>query len=200
MLCSRLTLLGNRRQLKSHRRQSLGSFLCQLPERTVSCPLTHLLRLIYFEMARCCCCVNIRTGALILGLLGLVLAVAELVPLVPYLGDWNGFNPIKENLQNFFYIFEQVLEEHKFEKVQIDAIISDIKLYLWSIVLGEAIAAGVYCFASLLLVFGVRCNKRGLMLPYLFIQVSLATCHCFQGVKLSGLDVMAPSPLNGTQV
>lgn len=124
-------------------------------------------------MAKCCFCIDVRAGALVLGLLGFLFAVVELVPLVPYLADWNGFNPINKNLETFFYILEQVLEDQKFEKDRIKSIIADIKLYLWPTFLGEAIAAGVYSFLALLLVFGIRCQKRGLMLPYLFVQVTL---------------------------
>ena len=132
-----------------------------------------------FVMAKCCCCINVRTGALILGLLGALLAAAELVPLVPYLAEWDQFNPIKENLEQFFFVFEQMLEEHKFDKDQIDEIIANIKEYFWPIVLGETVSAAVYVLISVLLIVGVQCQKRGLMLPYLIIQVTSHHFFCY---------------------
>ena len=42
-------------------------------------------------MSKCCCCINVRTGALILGIIGVLLAAVELVPLIPYLVEWDEF-------------------------------------------------------------------------------------------------------------
>lgn len=142
-------------------------------------------------MAKCCCCINVRTGALILGFLGTLFAVAELVPLVPYLAEWDQFNPIKENMEKFFYVFEQMLEEHQFNKEQIDEIIANIKEYLWPIVLGETISAGVYILISVLLMVGVQCTKRGLMLPYLIIQMACIVLFVVAGIAATvGLFIL----------
>ena len=126
-------------------------------------------------MSKCCCCINVRTGALILGIIGVLLAAVELVPLIPYLVEWDEFNPIGENLEKFFYVLEQMLEEHHFDKDQIDEILASFKDYIWPSVLGETLSAGFYILCSLALVFGVQCKKRALMLPYMIIQVIVDT-------------------------
>ena len=64
-------------------------------------------------MRRCCCCVSVHAGSVLLGLLGVILAGLELAVLVPYLVDVDvrDFNPIKANLHDFFYILGKTIQD-----------------------------------------------------------------------------------------
>jgi len=61
---------------------------------------------------RCCCCIPIVVGATILGLIGLIFSAGELGLLIPYMLDQyevvdvSAFNPIKDNLQNLYKVFQ----------------------------------------------------------------------------------------------
>ena len=123
-------------------------------------------------MSKCCCCLSVTTGAKILGLIGILLGAAELVPLVPYLIESDAFNPIEENIERIFYVIEQVLEDHKFDNDSIETIVESLRAYIWPAILGEAISAGIFIFFAFLLLLGIHLKKRGLMLPYMIIQVS----------------------------
>jgi hypothetical protein len=122
-------------------------------------------------MSKCCCCLSVTTGATILGLIGILMAAAELVPLVPYLIESESFNPIRENVEKMFYVMEQMLEENKFTKDEIDEIVLNIRAYLWPFILGETISSGLYALLAFFLVIGVQMRKRVLMLPYMIVQV-----------------------------
>ena len=122
-------------------------------------------------MSKCCCCLSVTTGATILGLIGFLLAASELVPLVPYLIEAESFNPIRENVEKVFFVMEQMLEENKFTKEEIEEIVTNIRAYLWPFVLGETISSGLYALLAFFLVLGVQCRKRALMLPYMIVQV-----------------------------
>ncbi len=64
-------------------------------------------------MRKCCCCVGVHVGAVILGILGVLLAALELAVLIPYLlgVDEETFNPIKQNTDHIFYIMEKMMKE-----------------------------------------------------------------------------------------
>ena len=67
-------------------------------------------------MRKCCCCVSVHAGGVLLGLLGVLLAAAELAVLVPYLMGLDpdsSFNPIEGNLDSVFFILEKMVKEAK---------------------------------------------------------------------------------------
>lgn len=138
-------------------------------------------------MRKCCCCISVHIGASILGFLGLALCLLELVVLIPYMIDVDVeiFNPIKKNLDEFFYILEQMLEHHKFERSQIDQILSDIRQYLWPTFLTATVEAGIYGLACLLMIIGASCKVRGLMLPYLILQMVAILILILLGVAVT---------------
>jgi len=96
-----------------------------------------------------------------------------MVLLIPYLLeiDTEVFNPIQKNVENVFYILEQMLEQNEFQKDQIQEIIGNLKQYLFPTFVGSTIEAGVYGLCCLLMMIGASCKVRGLMLPYLILQL-----------------------------
>ena len=127
-------------------------------------------------MSKCCCCCSVTTGATILGVLGMFLACLELVPLIPFLADVESFNPIGENKEQIFFIVQQILEEDRLSKQEIEVYVENIRSYMWPAFLAEAISSGIFAVFALLLVVGVQSRKRALMLPYMIIQVCFILC------------------------
>lgn len=122
-------------------------------------------------MRKCCCCISVHVGAAILGAIGFLLAAAELVVLIPYLMDVDTFNPIKHHVEEGFFVFEKVLAQHHFNEDEINQIAENIRQYLWPVLVGETCGAGVYALFCILLMVGSMCQVRGLMLPYLIMQM-----------------------------
>ena len=127
-------------------------------------------------MSKCCCCCSVTTGATILGVLGMFLACLELVPLIPFLADVESFNPIGENKEQIFFIVQQILEEDRLSKQEIEVYVENIRSYMWPAFLAEAISSGIFAVFARLLVVGVQSRKRALMLPYMIIQVCFIFC------------------------
>ena len=126
-------------------------------------------------MRKCCCCIPILAGATVLGFVGLVLCALEFVVTIPYLAnvDAEQFNPLKGNL---VYMYEQI--EFGIKQVTNgtepeirEAIMSEIQDYTWTTILSEAISTGVYFIITLMMICGIQCDLRGLMIPYLVIQM-----------------------------
>ena len=126
-------------------------------------------------MRKCCCCIPILGGATTLGLVALVLCALEFVVTIPFLADIsiNTFNPLKGNIE---YLYEQIdfaLEQvinHTDTQLR-ETIMKEIRDYTWTAVLCEAISTGVYFSIALMMICGIQCDMRGLMIPYLVIQM-----------------------------
>ena len=62
-------------------------------------------------MRRCCCCISVHAGSVILGIVAVVLAGLELAVLMPYLLDLEGFNPIGNHMDTAEKIIEETLKD-----------------------------------------------------------------------------------------
>lgn len=136
-------------------------------------------------MRRCCCCVSVHTGSIILGVLGILLSLLELVPIVPYLAEYDGFNPIQENMKEFTYVTENILEEHNMTKAEAEKIVQGFTQWLGTGLLVEGVLAGMFALFSFLMVSGVACKQRILMLPYLIQLMLCILLFVIFGVVLS---------------
>jgi hypothetical protein len=138
-------------------------------------------------MRKCCCCISVHIGAAILGFIGLTICLLELVVIIPYLlqVDKDVFNPIEHNLNDIFFIFEETLESNNFEKERVDEIVTDVQNYLWPTFLGAGVEAGVYGLCCLLLMIGASCQVRGLMVPYLILQMLAVIILILVGVAVT---------------
>ena len=122
---------------------------------------------------KCCCCIPVVVGAAILGLIALLFCAAELAVLIPYLAEFDieTFNPIQQNLNDIYYVFEDLLQncvteascpfnmttEYK------QTIMTEVKSYESTVLMGAAVESGVYGLTALLMVIGIAC-KVGLYL------------------------------------
>merc|ERR1712029_1003744 len=99
--------------------------------------------------------------------------MGELAVLVPYLFeiDPEVFNPVQQNLEDFYFVLEKTLKENQIDKDTIDEVLKNLKEYLWPTFLGSAVESGVYALCCLLMMIGASCQVRGLMVPYLILQM-----------------------------
>jgi hypothetical protein len=145
-------------------------------------------------MRKCCCCVSVHVGAAILGSIGLIICALELVFSIPFIFDFDidVFNPIKANQDIFFQTIENEFEELKKQDVNktvdwsiVDAAIEHTKTYLWSTFIGATVETGVYALSCILLIMGALCQVRGLMIPYLILQMLVMIVVILVGIALS---------------
>jgi hypothetical protein len=124
-------------------------------------------------MKKCCCCIPILEGATVIGFITLALCALKLVLTIPYLAgiDVETFNPIQNNLQ---YMYDQI--EYATKNVSRDAdltksIVPNVEENTWEIILSDTVSTVVYFIVSLMMICGIRCKMRGLMLPYMVVQM-----------------------------
>jgi len=124
-------------------------------------------------MRKCCCCISVHVGSAILGFIGLMMCAAELVLLLPYLFKVEEFNPIEKHQAGFWKVLEETVEETKNPNITYyyNQFITTVQPYSWAACVGFAIEAGIYSICCLLLIIGASCRIRGLMIPYLIIQM-----------------------------
>lgn len=124
-------------------------------------------------MRKCCCCISVHVGSAILGFIGLMMCAAELVLLLPYLFKVEEFNPIEDNQATWLKAMEEQVKEMKNENITYiyNQVLPTVQQYSWAAFVGFAIHAGIYSICCLLLIIGASCRIRGLMIPYLIIQM-----------------------------
>lgn len=133
-------------------------------------------------MRKCCCCISVHVGSLLLGILGLLICALELVVIIPFLLDCEEFNPIEENSRQFFYIVEKMLQEQlNMTSNETQEIVAHGEEWLSTAMLVEAASAGIYLVVCLLMVIGVGCRSRCLMLPYLIVQMFVSVVFALVG-------------------
>lgn len=125
-------------------------------------------------MRKCCCCIPILGGATVLGLIALVLCALEFVVTIPYLADIDEdiFNPLKGNIEYLNHQIEGVFKNvFQNDTEKIEGIMVEVKDYYRTSILSEAISTGVYFILSFMMICGIHCDIRGLMIPYLVVQM-----------------------------
>jgi len=137
-------------------------------------------------MRKCCCCISVHIGAVILGTIGLAICLLELVVLIPYLLNIQEFNPIGDNANEIFFQFEKMMKAKQQEMGWDDEVIkntvAEVKDKLWPTLLGATAEAGVYGLSCLLLILGAACQVRALMLPYMILQMIVLIVFMLIGI------------------
>ena len=127
-------------------------------------------------MRKCCCCIPILGGATFLGFIAIMLCALEFVVTIPYLLkiDIDVFNPLQSNLEYLYdqleYGFQSVINETDNPHLT-EEIMAQVRAYTWTAIISEACCTGVYLIISLMMVCGIQCDMRGLMLPYMIVQM-----------------------------
>lgn len=136
-------------------------------------------------MRKCCFCISVHTGTIVLAVLAMILAALELTVLIPYLLGSTDFNPIQHHLQEFYFGLENVLEERNFTQEQQDEVILLVDSSLWPTFLFETVSASLYLLSAILLIVGVWCKLRSLMLPYMILQMLVLILVVIFGIVIT---------------
>lgn len=134
----------------------------------------------------CCCCIPVLGGATLIGILGVLLSLAYMAPLVAYQADLDAdtqWNPIKEHIKHIEWGIERSIEEVNktvagpsgvgISKEMIDEVMKTFEDNLPIGLMIDLVFTGVYALLCLLMVIGIHCDMRGLMIPYLMLQMLL---------------------------
>lgn len=121
-------------------------------------------------MRNCCCC-KVTTGSLLLGILTLIAAALVLVPLIGFITDTDiqGLNVIKQNQKIIEKVLEDSLKTHSWTKDNKDDIMRQFREWFPTVILVNALYAGITALFSFILILGVSCKVRCLMIPYLIL-------------------------------
>jgi len=144
-------------------------------------------------MRRCCCCISVHAGSVILGIVAVVLAGLELAVLIPYLLNLDGFNPIGHHMDTAEKILEETLKDqgHLNESMTED-IMGIFRDYIGTALITETVLAGIYALFAILMIAGVKSRVRGLMVPYLVFQMLAFIITVLAGIAITvGLFFMS---------
>jgi hypothetical protein len=124
-------------------------------------------------MKKCCFCCQVQTGSVILGLANFVLPVLAIIPLAGYWSgtDIEGLNFIKVNQKQLEFVLEDSLKGLSWTANSYKEVMSKVQFYFPTLVIVATIYAGIMALFSFLMVTGVRCEVRGLMVPFLVLNM-----------------------------
>lgn len=122
---------------------------------------------------RSCCCCKVTTGSLIFGLLTLVTTALVMVPLVGYLTDTDieVLSGIRDNQKLMEKVLEDSLKMHSWTQDDVSGIMEQVRTWFPTVVLVSAVYAGLTALFSFLLIIGVSCEVRCLMIPFLILSM-----------------------------
>jgi len=102
-----------------------------------------------------------------------VISVLVLVPLSAFLADSDipGINFIKDNQKYIEHVLQDVLREHSWTENSYDEIMTSFREYWPTVALVLASIAAISATASVMLILGVRCKIRCLMIPFLVLTM-----------------------------
>lgn len=140
-------------------------------------------------MRKCCCCIPILGGATLIGFIALVLCALEFVVTIPYLAgiDVDTFNPIQNNLKYMYDQIEYTAKQVTNDTEQTKGIMTEVQEYTWKTIMSEAVSTGIYFIISLMMICGIQCDMRGLMIPYMVIQMLYIILAIIIGVAVTVL-------------
>jgi len=123
-------------------------------------------------MRKCCCC-SVKTGTVILGLLNLLLHLLIIVPLAGYWSgtDVEGLDILRDNQKVFEKVLEDSLKSHLWTADSAEEMMIHLRAWIPNLVVLATVYAGVTALFSSLLVLGVSCEVRVLMVPFLVLTM-----------------------------
>ena len=89
-------------------------------------------------MKKCCCCIPLVGGAIILTILAFLISSIQLGTLVPYILDVDveTFNPIKRNLNGTLDLLKSKLKEFEVKPETVSDVVENIKEYIRPTLIG----------------------------------------------------------------
>jgi len=124
-------------------------------------------------MKQCCFCCKVTTGALLLGLVNFVLPILALVPLAGFWSqtDIDGLDFLKRNQKRLEFVLQDSLENLSWTNQDHEEIIGAFKEWFMTIVIISTLYSAVMAIFSFLMVTGVQCEVRCLMIPFLVLSM-----------------------------
>jgi len=131
----------------------------------------------------CCCCIPVLGGATVIGIFGILLAVAFMTPFTTYLYEYkltedggsqkpSQLNVISNYRETVFFQLEKGLKTFNVTESDIEMITDTIiKKNMFTGVMVAEIVCGVYVLLALLMMLGIHCDMRGLMIPHMMYQM-----------------------------
>eukprot|EP00090_Calanus_glacialis_P028848 TRINITY_DN4626_c0_g1_i2.p1 TRINITY_DN4626_c0_g1~~TRINITY_DN4626_c0_g1_i2.p1 ORF type:complete len:220 (-),score=63.46 TRINITY_DN4626_c0_g1_i2:294-953(-) len=123
-------------------------------------------------MRKCCCC-NVKTGAVILGLLNFIVPLLIIVPLAGYWSgtDIDGLDVLRDNQKVLEKVFEDSLKSHSWTADSAGEIMYNLRAWFFNLVVLGTAYAGVTALFSFFVVLGVCCEARCMMVPFLILTM-----------------------------
>jgi len=122
---------------------------------------------------RNCCCCRVTTAAVILGLLALILSVLVTIPLASYWAhtDIPGLAVLRENQKILEKVLEDSLRSHTWTRDNTQEILNETRAWFPTAVQVATCYAGATALGSFMLVLGVCCEVRCLLVPFLILSM-----------------------------
>ncbi|XP_023327194.1 uncharacterized protein LOC111700496 [Eurytemora carolleeae] len=123
-------------------------------------------------MKKCCCC-GVKTASVVLGTFNLFLSILLIIPLAAYLANSEvpGLNPIKDNQKYIENVLEDILREHRWTMQTYQEIMGSAREWWPTSALIALSLSAISATSALLLILGVRCQVRFMMVPYLVLTM-----------------------------
>jgi len=141
---------------------------------------------------------------MILGIIGFSICALELVGLIPYELQLNVFNPIQDfvglDFATLKYHLEVFAKDHAVDNDTLEILKGKLDEYLPPIFLGATVEAGVYAVSCLLMLIGACCKVRGLMIPYLILQMLVLIVTIATGGLVSALYFLLAPNMEENQI
>merc|ERR1712156_354029 len=144
---------------------------------------------------KCFFCVPILGGAKFIGYVSLLISWIILVLTIPYLADIdeNVFNPLKKILSEGYDMLDDALEDAFSTMPETHShlrqnIMRHMKENIPIAILITTLLAGLKFILTFLMVCGIKCDKRSLMLPYIIVYGLKALMVTLSNIAIVGFS------------
>merc|ERR1712156_238632 len=147
---------------------------------------------------KCFFCVPILGGAKFVGYVALLISWITLVLTIPYLADIdeNVFNPLKKILSEGYEMLEDALKDaysifhtaHHTDSPEAQRTMEEVKKNVPIAILIITLLAGLKFILTFLMVCGIKCAKRSLMLPYIIVYGFKALMVTLSNIAIVGFS------------
>lgn len=122
-------------------------------------------------MRKCCFCCQVKAGTVLLGIVNFIIPVLVIIPLAGYWSntDIEGLNFIKVNQKNLEFVLEDALKSLSWTTDSYKDVMAQFQLYFLTAVIIATIYSGIIALFSFLMILGVQCEVRCLMVPFLVV-------------------------------